>query len=121
MWATPSIAQSIYSILFDARRPGTIYAGSYDDLGLSYGSYGHMTRKGGSIFISHDNGETFTKPEIDFGHYVQSIVADPFDDDVLYLTGRGVFRSENGGATWAAAGQNLIGQIVADPVRPGRL
>ena len=124
MWATPSIAQSIYSILFDTRRPGTIYAGSYYDLGLSYGTYGHMTRKGGSIFISHDNGATFTRSDIDFRSRVESIVADPFIDAVLYLSaGRRVFRSHDAGATWAAhgVGNRVSDQIVADPVRPGRL
>ncbi len=123
-WTRSSIARSIYSILFDQRRPGTIYAGSYDDLGLSYGDYGHITRKGGSIFISHDNGATSTRPDIDFRSRVESIVADPVRDAVLYLSaGRRVFRSNDAGATWGAVwvGDRVFDQIVADPVRPGRL
>ncbi len=120
-WTRKAIEKSVYSILFDARRPGTIYAGSYSKITNAVSDYPYQS--GGSIFVSHDSGATFTKNDFDFGRGVRSIAADPFDGDVLYLsTGSRVFRSTDRGATWQPGGNtNSINQIVADPVRPGRL
>jgi photosystem II stability/assembly factor-like uncharacterized protein len=127
-WEPASIAQGIYSILFDDRHPGTIYAGSYFDVDFDY----HQIY-GGSIFVSHDHGASFTKGTQDFGGEVFSIVTDPFHDGVLYVaaTSGGVFRSVDGGVTWESASAGLsrpfggwmytVGRLVADPVRPGRL
>ena len=58
------MAQAIYSILFDDKRPGTIYAGSYfDDVDGGY----YPGPEGGSIFVSQDNGASWTKNQHDFG------------------------------------------------------
>ena len=125
-WVGRPISQSIYSVLFDKRRPGTIYAGSYDEITLQMFYPG---RSGGSIFVSHDYGATFTKNVFDFGRFggsVRSIVPDPFDEDGLYLATRDrVFSSRDRGATWEPGGEANsfwgFNQIVADPVRPGRM
>jgi hypothetical protein len=122
--SVPSVTQTIYSILFDQRRPGSIYGGSYDRIV----TFTYPQAVGGSIFVSRDNGATFTKGATHFGSRVVSMAADPFED-ILYAAtdSRGVFRSLDGGTTWEAAGAggillftNLL-KIIADPVRRGRL
>ncbi len=127
-WEPTSISQAIFSILIDERHPGTIYAGSYWDVGVDY-----PTSYGGSIFVSHDDGASFTKDSYQFGMPVYAITADPFQDGVLYAGADGVYTSTDGGATWASTRQGLpafagfgslysqVLQIVADPVRPGVL
>ncbi len=121
--SVPSVTQTIYSILFDQRRPGSIHGGSYDRVI----EFGYPQAVGGSIFVSRDNGSTFTKGATNFGSRVKSMAADRFED-ILYAAtdSRGVFRSLDGGTTWEAAGaggtpfDHLL-KIIADPVRPGRL
>ncbi len=99
-WEPPSIAQGVYSILFDGRHPGTVYAGSYWDVDFDY--YGIY---GGSIFVSHDGGASFTKGTYEFGDGVLSIAQDPFQNGVLYVAAAtaGVFRSADGGVTWESS------------------
>jgi photosystem II stability/assembly factor-like uncharacterized protein len=134
-WEPASIAQGIYSLLFDDRHPGMIYAGSYWD--VSYDYYGV---EGGSIWVSHDHGASFTKGAFNFPDIVLALAEDPFDDGVLYAASgnAGALRSADGGATWENASLGLpyrdsgpyakllslyspVLQLVADPVRPGRL
>jgi photosystem II stability/assembly factor-like uncharacterized protein len=122
-WEPASITQGVFSILFDDRQPDTIYAGSYWDVDVDY-----PTSYGGSIFVSHDHGESFTKGTYDLGGAVLSIAQDPFQDGVLYVAAAiaGVFRSADAGVTWESASAGLpsyttVLQIVADPVRPARL
>jgi photosystem II stability/assembly factor-like uncharacterized protein len=121
--SVPSVTQTIYSILFDQRRPGSIYGGSYDRILI----FGYPYAVGGSIFVSRDNGLTFTKGATNFGDRVRSMATDPFED-ILYAAtdSRGVFRSLDGGTTWEAAGAvgppfGHLFKIIADPVRRGRL
>jgi hypothetical protein len=123
--SVPSVTQTIYSILFDPRRPGSIYGGSYNRLSAPEDGYA----AGGSIFVSRDNGLTFTKGATNFGGWVISMAADPFEDILYAATGRGfrsnwrVLRSLDGGTTWEAAGEGgtPLHKIIADPVRRGRL
>ena len=83
---------------------------------------------GGSIFVSHDYGATFTKNVFTSAASAaasRSIVPDPFDEDVLYSPpGIACSRSRDRGATWEPGGEANsfwgFNQIVADPVRPGR-
>ena len=53
---------------------------------------------------------------------VQSIVADPFHPDAVYVSDGGcVFRGNDRGVSLQSDGGMHIRRIVADPVRPGRL
>ncbi len=127
-WEPASIAQGIYCLLFDDRHPDTIYAGSYWDVSVDY--YGV---EGGSIWVSQDHGETFTKDAWEFPNPVNTLARDPFQDGVLFAgtSFSGVYRSADFGATWASASEGLargpygivspILQLVADPVRPDYL
>ena len=128
-WVPTTIAQSVYSLLYDDRHPGTVYATSYWDVDADYG-YGTT---GGSIFFSRDHGATFTKGTHEFPDAVLSIARDPFQDATLYAgtATAGVYRSEDAGATWEGASQGLpnpaagagfilyspVFQLVADPTR----
>ena len=122
-WEPQSLAQDVFCILFDEKRPGTIYLGSYYD--TDYSSLTGLV--GGSIFVSRDSGASFTKFTVNRsrGLYdVTSIAADPFDDNVLYAGTRvgGVYRSADAGRSWRAPLQPIrADSLVADPVRPGRL
>jgi photosystem II stability/assembly factor-like uncharacterized protein len=130
-WGPPaSIAQAIYGILIDPRHPNTIYAGSYFDVDLDYNE-----PYGGSIFVSHDAGASFSKEAQNLGFPVQGLAADPFEDGIFYVAAGmgGVLRSADGGASWENASAGLpntvfgipfysyVSQIIADPVHPGRL
>ena len=114
------VAQDVYCLLFDARRPGTMYAGSYFEVESGFYPEPH----GGSLFMSRDSGATWTKSQRDFESPVLAIASDPFHDGVLYLgTSVGVLRSD--GVIWQGASSGLprsaIRALVADPVRSGRL
>ncbi len=131
-WEPASIAQGIYCLLFDDRQPGTIYAGSYWDVNFDY-YFDYYEDPGGSIWVSHDRGATFSEGAFDFPSQVLSIARDPFQDGVLYAgtAAAGAFRSADAGVTWDGASEGLtqgsfgtyspIFQLVADPVRPGYL
>lgn len=122
---TATLAQTVYSILFDQGRPERVFAGSFYD--YSYGYYGYGYPQGGSIFVSVDHGVSFAQRTTqDIGSAVYSIAQDPFREDVLYVgTGAGVSTSVDGGAHWQRASSGLPGtvvsSVVADPARPGYL
>ena len=123
--STPAVAQEVYSILFDAKKPGTMYAGSYYDVEPGFYSY----PGGGSIFVSDDGGESWAKQAHDFGSQVVAIATDPFRDGGLYAAtlSAGIFRSADRGLTWQGPGLGLplspstLFSLVADPVRADRL
>jgi photosystem II stability/assembly factor-like uncharacterized protein len=97
-WTSPpAVAQEIYCILFDGKRPGTVFAGSYYDVESGF----YPEPYGGSIFVSRDSGTSWTKRARDIGSSVLAIATDPFHDGVLYVgTYTGVFRSADDGVTW---------------------
>jgi photosystem II stability/assembly factor-like uncharacterized protein len=114
------VAQDIYCLLFDAKRPGTMYAGSYFDISSGF----YPEPYGGSIFVSRDSGANWTQIQRGFESAVLAIASDPFRDGALYVgTVLGLARYD--GAIWrdgsAGLSQTTIRTLVADPVRPGRL
>jgi photosystem II stability/assembly factor-like uncharacterized protein len=121
--AVSTLAQGVYSLVFDGRRPGTIYAGSYFELGDGWYAY----PEGGSIFVSRDAGMTWSQNPTDFGGAVSAIATDPFEDDILFLgtSGGGLYRSFDDGASWTRAGlirlNAAVSTLVADPARSGHL
>jgi photosystem II stability/assembly factor-like uncharacterized protein len=98
-WSNSAVTQNIFSLLFDPRRPGTIYAASdWEDSDYS----GYPLGDGGSVITSRDSGATWTRSETDLGAAVLALATDPFSDSVLYAgtyLGR-IFRSPDAGTTW---------------------
>jgi photosystem II stability/assembly factor-like uncharacterized protein len=114
------VAQDIYCLLFDAKRPGTMYAGSYLDVSSGF----YPEPYGGSVFVSRDSGANWTQIQRGFESPVFAIASDPFRDGVLYVgMYAGLLKFD--GATWRDASSGLpqspIRTLVADPLRPGRL
>jgi photosystem II stability/assembly factor-like uncharacterized protein len=138
-WTAAGMTKEVYQILFDSRRPGTIYASSYDhEYTASYYGHEYIARAGGPILSSTDGGATWVNRH-DFGYPVFSFAIDPLEDGVAYAGSLGaVHRSADFGSTWETVGQGSFEElfelmstdhfpwgwaesIVADPVRRNRL
>ncbi|HEY7574220.1 MAG TPA: hypothetical protein VIB08_03605 [Thermoanaerobaculia bacterium] len=118
-----ALLDSIFSLLFDSRHPGTIYAGeSWEEPGFYY-PYG----SGWAVRTSRDGGATWTRAGSPEEGAVTALAIDPFSDDVVYAgTYAGtILRSPDAGASWERWNTQDIGYAVfalaADPARPGRL
>ncbi len=93
-------ADSAYSaIVFAPGNPQIVYAGS--------GYESDRDSKG--LFKSTDSGQTWSRinngiavnPNTGYPHYVKAIAVHPRNENLVYAaTGSGLYRSENGGATW---------------------
>ena len=122
-WSDSLVAQDIFCLLFDSRRPGTIYAGAaWEDTGFYY-PFG----TGFAVYTSRNGGDTWTHTGSELEGAVTSLATDPFSEDVVYAgTFAGtILRSPDAGATWErwdtqSPGYSVFA-LVADPVRPGRL
>ena len=72
-----------------------------------------------AVFIPDCLAETTWQSIGPFGGDVQVIAVDPKDSQIVYAgTGRGVFKSTNGGASWVAAINGLdktIASLAIDP------
>jgi photosystem II stability/assembly factor-like uncharacterized protein len=120
-----ALPDQVFSILFDTRHPGTIYAGEYwQDAGFYY-PYG----SGFAVQTSRDGGATWKRVGNASGAAVVSFAADPFSDGVVYACtySGSILRSPDSGATWAQwntddpASGGPIWALVADPARNGAL
>jgi photosystem II stability/assembly factor-like uncharacterized protein len=122
------LTKEVYRILFDGRRPGTIYASSYDREELVDSFYypePYLTRVGGTISSSADGGETWAKRKVvDFP--ILSFAIDPFEAGVVYAGSLGAFyRGADYGNRWEKVSETFpwdwAFSIAADPVRQNRL
>ena len=78
------------SIVVDSADPATIYAGAWKN------------SDDGGVWISHDGGKSWSEPAQLNGQPVHALAQAPSDPRTLYAgTLEGVFRSSDGGATWA--------------------
>jgi photosystem II stability/assembly factor-like uncharacterized protein len=114
------VAQDIYCLVFNSRRPGTMYAGSYFDVDSGF----YPEPFGGSIFVSQDSGANWTVMQRGFDSAVLAIASDPFRDGVLYVgMSAGAVRYDGGIWQDASSGlpQSAVRTLLADSVRPGRL
>ena len=100
------------SIVVDSADSSTIYVGAWKD------------SDGGGLWISHDRGRTWIEPAPFKGQPVHALAQAPSDPRILYAgTLAGVFRSSDGGATWAQIsppGSHEIHEIESLAVDPDR-
>jgi photosystem II stability/assembly factor-like uncharacterized protein len=117
------LPEQVYSLLFDSRHPGTVYAGEAWE--TSYYPFG----TGFAVQTSRDDGRTWRRAGSMGDGAVTAFAEDPFSDEVVYAaTYAGtILRSADSGATWehwdtdGATSGSPIFTLVADPVRPGLL
>ena len=107
---------SVFAIAFDSNVSGRVYAAG-GSVVLQPGISSEFT-----LFASNDDGSTWTV----LGTYLPAafgtLVVDPFRSSTIDAGGgRGVFRSDDGGRSFAAQSASAVSQIVADPIHPGRL
>lgn len=98
-------SQAIGALAVSARDPNLVWAGTGEAWAVR-----DMDMEGDGIYKSTDAGETWTRMGLEETGRIGTIVIDPRDDDVVLVcalgraTGpqpeRGVFRTEDGGATW---------------------
>ena len=118
-----ALSQSVYSILFDSRHPGTIYAGAAREDQGSYYPFG----SGFAVQTSRDAGATWKRVGTAQEGGVTALATDPFSDNVVYAgTYAGtILRSPDAGATWERWDSHYDGYsvfaLVADPARSGQL
>jgi photosystem II stability/assembly factor-like uncharacterized protein len=86
----PSDGFVLDSIVVDSDHPSTLYVGGWKD------------SDNGGLWISHDGGHTWTEPARFKGQPVHALAQAPSNKRVLFAgTLQGVFRSADGGVTWA--------------------
>ncbi len=101
------------SIVVDSADPSTIYAG------------GWKNSDEGGLWISHDRGRSWTESKCFHNQPVHALVQAPSDPGILYAgTLAGVFRSADGGTTWAQISPpdsreiHEIESLAVDPANP---
>jgi len=99
------------SIVVDSQDPATIYVGAWKN------------SVDGGLWISHDRGKSWSEPARLKSQPVHALAQAPSDPRTLYAgTLEGVFRSSDGGATWAEIsppGGHEIHEIESLAVDPG--
>ena len=96
----------ITALVLDSQKPSRLYAGT----------------RGRGVLWSGDGGATLLSGTLDHGD-VRALVVDPRDRSVWAATEEGLFRSEDHGFGWTAAGKPT-GRVLAlllDPRVPGRI
>jgi photosystem II stability/assembly factor-like uncharacterized protein len=105
-----------FTTVWDAHLPQSMGAVAVDSQGVVWAGTGEVDHGGGSayygkgIYKSTDDGATWTNMGLEDGDTIGQIVIDPRDDDRVFVAvqgalhdtepTRGLFLTENGGATW---------------------
>ncbi len=109
---------------WQARAPDPVAAGALDTVTLDPASPSRLWAAGADrIYLSDDLGATWRvvgQPLPEPGTSVRGIAADPAATTLVVTTARGMYRSSDGGATWALKEGNLpihleAGPLVRDP------
>lgn len=120
---------SIGDIAIDPLHPDTVYIGTGEANG------GHNNFAGGGVYKSTDGGATWQLLGLENTVSIGRIVVDPSNTDRIFLAAvgsyfgpnpeRGIYRSEDGGATWQQSlyVSEITGAIdvFIDPSNPSRL
>jgi hypothetical protein len=115
-WSGQLLAASIYSLLFSAQSPSTIYGAEYDNSAY----YPDPSR----LHISTDGGATWTHSESLTDVPPGALAIDPADPSTLYSGGimrhsyaveDGLFKSVDSGLTWSRQDNRGITAVVIDP------
>ncbi len=121
--------QSIGAIALDPGDPNTIYVGTGEANSSSY------SWSGMGVFRSTDAGATWEHLGLDETRYIGRVLVDPHDGDRIWVAAagvlfgtspeRGVYRTEDGGATWeqvlAVSDSTAAIDLAYDPARPDTL
>ncbi len=101
------------SVMVDSADPSTIYVGAWKN------------SNDGGLWISHDGGKMWTESRQFHSQPVHALVQAPSSPSILYAgTLAGVFRSSDGGATWAQISPpdsreiHEIESLAVDPANP---
>ncbi|MCP3963713.1 MAG: hypothetical protein GY719_38240 [bacterium] len=116
-WTSVGLSGPVQSLAIDPVTPSTLYAGtrSYDEDCLG---------DGGSVFKSTDGGSSWAVVNIGLvDSPVEALVIDPTTPSTIYVaTLRGVYRSQDGGASWTSGSSSWSAQaLVIDPITPSIL
>jgi len=109
--ARPVASEPVDQVAIAPGRPATVYA----------------TSDGGGVFKTRDGGATWTSlPGSPSGWYFTLLTVDPANPGTLYASSHGLYRSTDGGATWAllwdaADFDDAALAVAVDPRHPRRL
>lgn len=117
---------SIGSIAVSPRNPDVVWVGTGEGNGRNSSSWGD------GVYRSVDGGATWQNRGLGDSKDVPRIVIDPRNDDVVYAAAlghlwgdndeRGLYKTEDGGATWTAVLKSAPGagcvDVVLDPANP---
>ena len=122
IWPATMKSQSIGTIAIAKSNSQILYVGG----GENYSGGGGMTYPGDGVHKSTDGGKTWTRMGIDSTFFVGSIAIHPTNPDIVFVgvlgdlfqhggSGRGVWRTKNGGTTWTKIlGPGLQGIPITD-------
>ncbi len=107
----PSDGFVLDSIVIDASNPANIFVGAWKD------------SDDGGIWVSRDGGQTWTEPDGLKGQSIHALAQAPSDPRILFAgTLKGVYRSNDSGATWvqiSPEGDREIHEVESLAVDPG--
>jgi photosystem II stability/assembly factor-like uncharacterized protein len=120
---------SIGCVALDPQRPLVVWVGTGEN--NSQRSVGY----GDGVYKSLDGGKHWEKAGLEKSEHIGKIVVDPRDGDVVYVCAqgplwgpggdRGLYKTEDGGATWAKVleiSENTgVNNVVLDPRCPDRI
>lgn len=95
---------SIGCVTIDAQHPNTIWVGTGENVG------GRHVGFGDGVYVSHDDGASFTNKGLKQSEHISKILVHPENSDIIWVAAqgplwskggeRGIYKSVDGGNTW---------------------